>query len=247
MTEPPRPTGPPRGSRAARLLAPLLACAAVASAATLALDRYAQEQRQQHFTAGLSVPDPHSIPAPSVADWHAAPLVPGTPAPPFDLVDVRGGGRVSLGDFRGCRPVVLLLSSFGCNVFCGELGRLARLSESYEGRASFLFVAITDAGHPGPELSSPDGGARPKGSTREERLQLVREGLGVYPIPYPVLLDEGGEVERAYGAFPKRLVIVGADGLVVYDGGRGAAGGPSAWDLAEVERYLHSALGPESE
>jgi hypothetical protein len=37
----------------------------------------------------------------------------GTLAPTFTLLEARTGKRVSLDDYRGKRPVVLLLSSFG--------------------------------------------------------------------------------------------------------------------------------------
>lgn len=38
---------------------------------------------------------------------------PGTPAPAFTLADPRTGKKVSLSDFRGKMPVVMMLSSFG--------------------------------------------------------------------------------------------------------------------------------------
>jgi len=43
----------------------------------------------------------------------ARPLTSGTAAPPFTLTDFRTGKKVSLDDFRGHRPVVLLFGSFG--------------------------------------------------------------------------------------------------------------------------------------
>jgi hypothetical protein len=63
-----------------------------------------------------------------------------------------------------------------------------------------------------------------------------------YKPPFPTLFDADGEVERAYDAYPKRLVVVGSDGRVVYDGGRGTGGGPSEWDLREVETHIRTAL-----
>ncbi len=124
------------------------------------------------------------------------------------------------------------------------MGRLLRLHAAYEGRAAFLLVVITDAGHPEPGGPTGAEGPRPAGATTEERLRLAREGQEAYGVPFPVLLDEGGQAESAYAAYPQRLVVVGAGGRVVYDGGRGAAGGPSAWDLAEVEAHLRAALRP---
>jgi hypothetical protein len=54
-----------------------------------------------------------ALPMPSPAEWRGTPLTPGTEAPAFDLMDARTGRRVRLEDYRGERPVVLLLSSFG--------------------------------------------------------------------------------------------------------------------------------------
>jgi hypothetical protein len=122
------------------------------------------------------------------------------------------------------------------------LGHLLRLHRAYRGRVAFLMVAITDAGHPGPRLRPREGGPRPEAATPEERLRQALEGLDAYRVPFPVLLDEGGQAERAYGAYPKRLVVVGADGRALFDGGHGPTGGPSDWDLAEVEGHLLAAL-----
>jgi hypothetical protein len=80
------------------------------------------------------------------------------------------------------------------------------------------------------------------GSTPQERLRFIHKGLEVFRIPFPCLLDEDGEVERAYEAFPQRLMIVGVDGRVVFDAGWGSKGGPSDWDLEEVERHLRAAF-----
>jgi hypothetical protein len=124
-------------------------------------------------------------------------------------------------------------------VFCGQLGRLLELHESYGDRAAFLFVAIRDAGHPDPALPFLSGAL---GATPAGRVEMIRKGLDAYKIPFPGLVDEGRRVERAYHAYPQRLVIVGSDGRIVFDAGRGSRGGPSNWDLEAVEGHLRSAL-----
>jgi peroxiredoxin len=211
----------------------------VVAIAVVVLDRYAAAERKGRFAAPPS--DRNNLAPPDPARWRAAPLQPGSVAPAFTLADARTGERITLDAFRG-RPVVLLLSSFGCNVFCGELYRLVRLSEAHKDRVAFLFVAIRDAGHPNP--TSPLAALTPApNATPEERLRLLREALTIHDLPFPTLFDADGEVERAYDAYPKRLVVIGADGRVVYDGGRGALGGPSEWDLEEVEEHIRAALG----
>lgn len=124
------------------------------------------------------------------------------------------------------------------------MGRLVRLQQSYKSPVTFLFVAIRDAGHPPPAMAPHYPPRHADGADPEAWRRVVRKGLEVYAIPFPTLLDEDGQAERAYAAYPTRLVVVGADGRVVYDGGRGAAGGPSDWDLTAVERAINAALNP---
>ena len=127
--------------------------------------------------------------------------------------------------------------------------RLTDLQQRYRADTAFLFISIRDAGHPDPDTSPPVGEPRPGESAAETRRRQVREGAEYLNLPFPTLLDEDGQAERAYDASPKRLVVVGADGRIAYDGGRGTGGGPSPWDLAEVERHLRAALakGPATE
>ena len=54
--------------------------------------------------------------------------------------------------------------------------------------------------------------------------------------------DEDGHVEAAYHAFPLRLVIVGSDGQVVLDAGRGSGGIANPWDMNQIEEQLRAAL-----
>jgi AhpC/TSA family len=228
----PEPPGPGRGRRVVPLLA---VCIVAAAAAAIALDAWSAAEKRRQSPFGPV--DPASLRAPDLTSWRGRAFPVGGPAPGFSLPDVRTGARVRLDQLRG-RPVVLLLSSFGCNVFCNELGALTDLHRRYADEAVFLFIAIRDAGHPDPKTSPPVGAPRPGESAAETRFRLVREGAEYLGLPFPALLDEDGEIEAAYDAFPKRLVIVGADGRVIYDGGRGAAGGPSAWNLEEVEIHI---------
>ena len=228
-------------ARPGRLLAALSCCVMVAGAAALAVDQYRLAEQRQQIAAQIPVVDRSSLPLPDTDRWQPTLFSAGTAAPSFNLRDVRTGARVSLNELRGRRPVVLLLGSFGCDVFSGQLGQLRRLHETYQDQAAFCFIAIKDAGHPLPEMSL-SGEPNLDLTDRETLLWYIRKGLDVYRVPFPCLLDEDGQVERAYQAFPQRLLIVGVDGNIVYDGGFGAQGGPSAWDLKMVESHLREAL-----
>ena len=114
----------------------------------------------------------------------------------------------------------------------------------YKHASTFAFVAIRDAGHPdpgSPEISPPED------ETPAARRQSIREGMQAYKMPFLGLLDEDEEVERAYSAYPQRLVIIGADGLVAYDAGWGGEGGPSNWDLEEIEEKLRTVIAARKE
>jgi hypothetical protein len=212
----------------------------VAIAAAVAVDRYLLNAERQRIAAQIPEADRISLSPPDPERWRPTLFAAGTEAPSFDLMDVRTEERVRLDQLRGRRPVVLLFGSFGCNVFSGQLRSLLRLHEAYQDRAAFCFIAIKDAGHPLPEMALEDPSLDL--TDPETRACYVRKGLDAYKVPFPCLLDEDGQAERAYHAFPQRLVIVGIDGNIVYDGGFGAQGGPSAWDLKAVESHLREAL-----
>jgi hypothetical protein len=222
-----------------KLLLLALVCGSIATAAAFSLDRYLVATRRAEIAAQLPVPDRASLPAPAVERWRPRLFVAGEPAPPLDLVDVDTGARVSLAAHRGRRPVVLVMGSFGCNVFSAQVDEVVELYDKFGDRAAFYIVAISDAGHPLPEMALPDA-ARVllAANDRDQRVAYARKGRELYEIPFPCLLDEYGEAERAYDAFPQRLLIIGIDGNIAFDAGWGADGGPSAWDFEKMERTL---------
>src|SRR5262249_20029003 len=73
-------------------------------------------------------------------------------APDFTLPRIDGAGDVRLSDYRGKKPVVLCFGSFSCTIFCSRLPELSRLYHQYGDQAQFLFVNISEGGHPIPGL-----------------------------------------------------------------------------------------------
>jgi hypothetical protein len=151
----------------------------------------------------------------------------GSPAPDFDLPAV-GGGRVTLARFRG-RPLVLVFGSFTCDKVCDRAAELDRLYRDHHDRAAFLFVSVTEANHPIPGLEFVAGGPP------ADRSERIAEAGRVTGLTLPAAVDEGQAAERAYNAFPARLVAVAADGTVGLDLGRPMA---APWDLGQVEDWL---------
>jgi hypothetical protein len=116
------------------------------------------------------------------------------------------------------------------------LDHLAALYRGEGQRVDFLYVYLTGGAGGGRPTGAPSGHAPDVGP--EETRRRVRELPGPRKLPFPCAFDDDGRVARAYGAWPQRLVVIGADGRVAYDAGEGLL----PWDMAEVRRHLEGAL-----
>jgi peroxiredoxin len=158
----------------------------------------------------------------------------GKPAPDFTLPDNSDGHEVSLADFHGKRPVVLMFGSFSCDLFCNDVARLEHLYQAYKDRAQFLFIHVSDAPHLIPALKYVLRGLKPSPEFRSERARRAMDHLA---LNFPCLIDTPeATVENAYNAWPRRLMIVDEEGKIALDEGKGV-GGPG-WDLGAVEDWL---------
>jgi hypothetical protein len=154
-------------------------------------------------------------------------LAPGTPAPDFSLRALADQRSVRLSDYRGKKPVVLVFGSFGCDVFCSQLARLAKLYDRYKDRAQFLLIYVAEGPHADP-LPPPQG--------PEDVLGRIRRGLRHFKVPFTCLVDEpDSSVQDAYSVLTQGLIIVDQNGLIVLDSG---AGLPSGWNLDKAESLL---------
>jgi len=55
----------------------------------------------------------------------------------------------------------------------------------------------------------------------------------------PGVIDpEDAPAEKAYDAFPLRLLVVDFDGRIAVDQGRGLPGDGDPWDFGAIERWL---------
>jgi peroxiredoxin len=172
-------------------------------------------------------------------------LKPGDMAPDFILPMIEEPGEIALNSFRGT-PVVLAFGSMTCNLFCDDLSELYRLHRDYHDRAAFLFVYVTEAGHslkgfefllegrePDPEtLRGREG--RPRAPLPHRR-GLVLQAVEKVHMKLPGVIDIDGTVEVAYDAFPRRLLVIDADGRVAIDLGKGVL---VRWDFFRVEEWL---------
>ena len=73
--------------------------------------------------------------------------------------------------------------------------------------------------------------------TVEERSRIASECCTALELTMQCVVDdEHDTADNAYAAWPERIVIVGADGLVVYAGEQG----PWGFEIEPVERWLQS-------
>lgn len=132
----------------------------------------------------------------------AAGVEPGGAAPDFKLKDVNGK-TVSVADFKG-KVVVLEWFNPECPFVkaAHTKGSLVSFAKKVTG-TGVVWLAVNSGG-PGKQ------GAGPEKS---------KAGVKSFNLDHPVLLDETGEVGKAYGATnTPHLFVIGKDGKVVYAG-----------------------------
>src|SRR5262249_27607832 len=143
-----------------------------------------------------------------------------TPAPAFTLPDV-AGRQVRLADFRG-RIVVLNFWAFWCDTWKAEMPHLRELVSQQED-LGFRLIAVSVDGTRLPEFQKRAGGDK---------------------IPFPVLMDVGGQVSTRYQiAHVPTIVILDRAGRMRYT----ATGYPGNHVLLRELRKLVSARGTDRE
>ena len=170
----------------------------------------------------------------------------GKQAPDFSLPSVADLHELQLSRLVEGKPVVLVLASFSCDLFCNQAADLDHLYQQFKEHADFLGVYIEEAGHdiPGLEymleensLAEPD--ALPN------HLPAIRKALSQQHLTFPWVIDRSDHaVEKDYMAWPRRLLIVDRDGRIAMDLGHGFAKGQ--WNLEEVAAWLRTHVGPHS-
>lgn len=152
----------------------------------------------------------------------------GEPAPPFTLHDL-DGKAVSLSDYKG-KTVVLEWFNPGC-----PFVKLSHTKGSLEG----LAARYAEQGVVWLAINSAAEGRQGHGAETNRR---AAQELG---MSYPVLLDESGQVGRAYAATnTPHLYVIDPQGVLIYQGAidnspDGEGGSPSGGKLVN---YVSEAL-----
>ena len=141
-------------------------------------------------------------------------------APGFALPNAASGKSVSLDEFRGKSPVVLIFGSQSCPNFRASAESLKSLQAKYGAQVTFLLVYIREA-HAGDDWQSTrnqrDGVDIPRARTLSERKDHAVMCSRSLHLPFPALLDGiDDHVATAYGAWPSRAFVIDRDGRVRY-------------------------------
>jgi tetratricopeptide (TPR) repeat protein len=141
-------------------------------------------------------------------------------APDFTLPDVATGKNVSLSDFRGKCPVVLIFGSYTCPNFRSSADALKAIYAKYAAQARFLLVYIREAHAIGDWQSTRnerDGVVLPPAQGLAEKQNHAAMCTRTLHLPFQALLDGlDNKVESAFAAWPSRAFVIGTDGRILY-------------------------------
>ena len=145
----------------------------------------------------------------------------GEMAPDFDLAGAAPSDqRISLRKLLQRGPVVLLFGSYSCPNFRAAAPAMKELEKIFGTRVAFLLVYIREA-HAGNNWQSTrnqrEGVNLEPAATmveKQDHALMCRRDLH---LNFRAVVDNiDGAVETAYGAWPSRLFVVGAQGRVLY-------------------------------
>jgi peroxiredoxin len=145
---------------------------------------------------------------------------PGDVAPDFVLPRSGGAGTVSLHEFRGRSPVVLIFGSYTCANFRVSADALKSLQQRYGAQVPFLLVYIREA-HSTADWQTArnereDISLAPAANMEEKQDHAATCSRKLH-LPFPAVVDGmDNTVESAYNAWPSRAFVVSADGRIAY-------------------------------
>jgi tetratricopeptide (TPR) repeat protein len=145
----------------------------------------------------------------------------GSAAPDFALLLSSGDRPVRLSEFRGKRPVVLVLGSYTCPKFRSQAPVLNALYERYHDRVEFLLVYIREAHGAGSwqsTINQREGIDLADPTTFEQKRGYAASCVRKLKIPYTAAVDPlDNGAEKAYVAWPSRVYLVDRQGRVAFN------------------------------
>ena len=145
------------------------------------------------------------------------------PAPDFALPETGSGKTVTLHDFKGKKPVVLVFGSYSCPNFRAAAGPIETLYAKYGARVPFFLVYVREA-HTGLTWESGrntrEGIKVEEAATMGEKQDHAAMCSRKLHLRFPAVVDGlDGAVEKAYSAWPSRAVVIGKNGAMLYNSG----------------------------
>ncbi|MCW5592302.1 MAG: thioredoxin family protein [Burkholderiales bacterium] len=156
-----------------------------------------------------------------------AAAVVGQPAPAFSVKDI-AGKTVSLADFKG-KTVVLEWHNFGCPFVQKHYnsGNMQGMQKNFSGQVVWLAVNSTEPGH--------------QDYVKPAAIRKKLNEMGAVPAAY--LMDESGEMGKAYGAkVTPHMFIVDPSGKVVYNGAIDDKRSADVKDMRTANNFVFAAL-----
>ncbi|MGL4421311.1 MAG: deiodinase family protein, partial [Gemmataceae bacterium] len=152
----------------------------------------------------------------------------GDTAPNFTLKTMDGKKEVTLADYRGKTPVVLVFGNYSCGPFRFQYRAVEELQRIYGEKVTFLAIYIREA-HPteGWKMASNEkmGVRVAQPRTDEDRAAVATQCAKALNMTMPVLVDTVADtVGHAYSGMPSRLVLIDTAGKLVFKSGRGPFG-----------------------
>ncbi|WP_441289217.1 thioredoxin family protein [Sorangium sp. KYC3313] len=203
-----------------------LICLTFLAAALAACTQPGEASAPAATGAAASQPARADAPKAKAADAPAAQAKIGQPAPDFTLPDL-DGKPVKLADHKG-KTVVLEWFNPGCP-FVQLAHRQGGLKDvpAQQTQKGVVWLAI-NSGAPGKQ-----------GTGKEENVKAK----GEFGMSYPLLIDEKGDVGRAYGAQrTPHMVVIDPQGTVVYAGAIDSTKGGEPEPGEQVTNYVDAAL-----
>lgn len=147
----------------------------------------------------------------------------GTRAPSFAAEDIETGETVLLKELYSEKPVVLLFSSWGCDVMRDSSADLLAVYEKFRKDFSFVMIYIREAHSLDGHHSRLGRVTDPK--TAAQRISAARGCRKALKLPFRILTDRiDDRIATRWGAWPIRLFVVNTEGTVVYSGKPGPWG-----------------------
>jgi peroxiredoxin len=134
---------------------------------------------------------------------------PGERLPVFDLQEV-DGGRIRSSDYKGRKPLLIIMGSLTCPMTYSSNPRLKELYNAYGARVGFVMLHVREA-HPGE--------ATRQTHTMQEKMEHARELQRRDHLPWPIAVDDlAGSVHQKFDKKPNAVFLADKTGTIIYRG-----------------------------